>query len=94
MQISDSAVSAPRGSEPWVQRRWLLALAAAVLPFLLLAYYNYPSIHDDYSNSNRIIRLGRMQFIRDLYHNCTGRYTKIILKDFYRPAIAIQVVRS
>ena len=85
MQISDSTVHAPAGPAPRVQRRWLLALAAAVLPFLLLACYNYPSIHDDYANSNRIIRLGRVPFIRDLYHNWTGRYTELTLKAYLDP---------
>ncbi|UOQ55166.1 DUF6056 family protein [Hymenobacter cellulosivorans] len=87
MQVSDSAVStsAPATTESRVRGGWLLALAAAVLPFLLLAYYNYPSIHDDYSNSNRIIRMGRLPFIRELYATWTGRYTELALKAYLDP---------
>ncbi|SHJ09150.1 hypothetical protein SAMN02745146_2256 [Hymenobacter daecheongensis DSM 21074] len=84
MQVSDPVVSSP-AVDSRVRGGWLLALAAAILPFLLLAYYNYPSIHDDYANSNRIIRLGRMQFIRDLYANWTGRYTELALKAYLDP---------
>ena len=85
MQVSEPVLGAPVAAAPRVQRRWLLALAAAVLPFLLLAYYNYPSIHDDYANSNRILRLGRMQFIRKLYATWTGRYTELTLKAYFDP---------
>ncbi|UOQ74415.1 hypothetical protein [Hymenobacter cellulosilyticus] len=87
MQVSDHVVSSPPPVtvESRVRVGWLLALAAAVLPFLLLAYYNYPSIHDDYANSNRIMRLGRMEFIKELYATWTGRYTELALKAYLDP---------
>ncbi|GAA4015438.1 hypothetical protein GCM10022408_30940 [Hymenobacter fastidiosus] len=85
MNVSDSTISAPAVNALRVRSWWLLGLAAAVLPFLLLAYYNYPSIHDDYANSNRIIQLGRQQFIHDLYNTWTGRYTELALKAYLDP---------
>ncbi|PJJ58980.1 DUF6056 family protein [Hymenobacter chitinivorans] len=85
MQVSDRVTSPPATAESRVRGGWLLAFAAAILPFLLLAYYNYPSIHDDYSNSNRIIRMGRMEFIRELYATWTGRYTELALKAYLDP---------
>jgi hypothetical protein len=84
MQVSAPVVSSPR-VESRVRIGWIIALAVAILPFVLLAYYNYPSIHDDYANSNRIMRLGRMQFIHELYATWTGRYTELALKAYLDP---------
>lgn len=84
MTVSDSTITPP-AAPVRVRSGWLLVLAAAVLPFLLLAYYNYPSIHDDYANSNRIIALGRLQFIQELYNTWTGRYTELALKAYLDP---------
>jgi hypothetical protein len=92
MKISDTTSHAPVANGLRVGSWWLFALAAAVLPFLLLAYYNYPSIHDDYANSNRIIEFGRQEFVRDLYNTWTGRYTELVLKAYLDPLSYQQTV--
>lgn len=68
-----------------VRRGWLAAWAAAVLPFLLLSYYNYPSIHDDYVNANLVAQFGRLGYVRLLYATWTGRYTEVLLKAYLNP---------
>lgn len=68
-----------------VRRGWLAAWAAAVLPFLLLSYYNYPSIHDDYVNANLVAQYGRLGYVRQLYATWTGRYTEALLKAYLNP---------
>lgn len=70
-----------------VNRSWLVVLSLAILPFLLLSFYNYPSIHDDYSNANRVMRLGPVQYIRYGYGNWTGRYTELVLKAYINPLL-------
>lgn len=64
---------------------WLWVLGAAVLPFLLVAYYNYPSIHDDYAEANLINKLGRVAYIQRMYATWTGRYTELLLKAYLQP---------
>jgi len=64
---------------------WLWILGAAVLPFLLLAYYNYPSIHDDYAEANLINKVGRIAYIHYMYATWTGRYTELLLKAYLQP---------
>ena len=60
-------------------------LAAALLPYLLLAHYNSPSIHDDYRNAVLLRESGWAGYIGQLYQTWTGRYTEVILKALLLP---------
>lgn len=84
-------IPAPEGNLSPIKLRissgWIVIMATAILPFLLLAYYNYPSIHDDYTNANNVIRLGRIQYIREGYISWTGRYTELVLKAYLNPLV-------
>ena len=71
---------------------WLLLLIGAILPFTLLSFHNYPSIHDDYGNAINVLRLGRTKYIRTLHHNWTGRYTEMVLKAYINPLLYRQTV--
>lgn len=69
----------------WTRRAWTSWLVLAVLPFLLIAQFNYPSIHDDYMNANSIRQHGRLGYVAALYDNWTGRYTELLLKGLLHP---------
>lgn len=62
-----------------------MLFAAGLVPFLLLAWYNYPSIHDDYADSNLILKLGRVEYIRYVYSHWSGRYAELALKAYLAP---------
>lgn len=64
---------------------WLLLLMLAILPFLLLTAYTYPSIHDNYLTANAIMRGGRLHYIIDTYHTWSGRYSELVLKAYLEP---------
>ena len=84
--LSSNATSEPAADvKADVPTSWLLALVAAILPFLLLAFYNYPSIHDDYVNANLLSQYGRLGYVRHFYNTWTGRYTELVLKAFLNP---------
>ena len=85
MPSSDSNSEPIAHPETGVSAGWLLALGLAVLPFLLLAYYNYPSIHDDYLNAHYIAQYGRIGYVRHMYNAWSGRYTELVLKAFLNP---------
>lgn len=71
-------------------KKWRILNIASLfclLPFILLAAYNQPSIHDDYMDANAIIKLGFAGYIKNYYMHWTGRYTELILKSFLNPLI-------
>lgn len=72
-------------AEPVLLRWWLVLFAVALVPFLLLAWYNYPSIHDDYADSNLVLKLGRVGYIQYVYTHWSGRYTELALKAYLAP---------
>ncbi|OUJ73148.1 DUF6056 family protein [Hymenobacter crusticola] len=82
-------VSAPLISstqqERKVSRVWMVLLALTILPFLLLACYTYPSIHDNYLTANAILRGGRAHYIVKTYYTWSGRYSELVLKAYLEP---------
>lgn len=72
---------------PSLSPGWLLLLFFLILPFILLALYNYPSIHDDYGNANNVLKMGPATYMQKLYLHWTGRYSEIILKAYLNPLI-------
>jgi len=64
---------------------WTLLLFLTILPFLLLAKYNTPSIHDNYLTANAILRGGRINYIINTYQTWSGRYTELVLKAYLDP---------
>jgi hypothetical protein len=59
----------------------LLALAAALLPFFLLAVYCHPS-GDDFWLTNIVREKGAWQAQREIRQNWSGRYTSMFLSSF------------
>ena len=64
---------------------WKCALLLCILPFVLLGFFNHPSIHDGYRNANILLKEGAYGFIKMHYLGWTGRYTELIVKAALSP---------